>query len=322
MPTVAILGTRYPDFSIEESVLAPLGVEIVSGDGADPEAILTVAGSADVILAGSRPRFDADVIAALACRGIVRAGIGVDSVDLDAARAHGRWVVNVPDYGTEAVSFHAVTLGLAGMRRVVQADRTLRAGGWGFAGLRPLHLPAASVAGVVGFGRIGRRAAELFVALGFGAVLAHDPFAPVAVPGVQAAGFEELLEQADVVTLHAPGPADGSALLGPAELASMKEGSVLVNTARGALVDTEALVVALSRGRPAVAALDVFSPEPPDVSAFADVADRLVLTPHMAWYTEESEADMRRKAAEEARRLLEGSEPLHPVVRPESGEDR
>ncbi|NIR41140.1 MAG: C-terminal binding protein, partial [Actinobacteria bacterium] len=161
----------------------------MSGDGAGPEEILAVAADADVILAGSRPRFDADVIAGLGCTAIVRAGIGVDSVDLDAARAAGCWVVNVPDYGTEAVASHALALALTGMRRIVQADRSLRSGSWGFAGLRPLHLPAASVAGVVGFGRIGRRAAELLSAAGFGRVLAHDPFTPVALPGVEEAGF-------------------------------------------------------------------------------------------------------------------------------------
>jgi len=317
MKTVAILGTRYRDFSVEEEILAPLGVRIVSGPGASSDEIAGLAGDADVILAGSGPRFDAPTIARLSCRGIVRNGVGVETVDLEAARAAGIWVARVADYGTEAVALHATTLALAGVRRLLEADRRVRAGGWGFAELRPLHLPSALVAGVVGFGRIGRRVAELLGGLGFETV-AFDPVAPVDAPGVRALPFHELLARADVVSLHAPPPEDGSFLVGAAELAAMRPGSVLVNTARGALVDERALVAALAQGRPGTAALDVYAAEPADASAFAEVAEHVILTPHMAWYTEESEHDLRVKAAQEARRLLEGERPRDVVVAPEA----
>lgn len=317
MQTVAILGTRYADFSVEEEVLGPLDVRIVAGPGASADEIAAVAADADVILAGSRPRFDAATIARLRCRGIVRAGVGVETIDLAAARGAGIWVARVADYGTEAVALHAVTLALAGIRRLVEADRRVRAGAWGVAELRPLHLPSALVAGVVGFGRIGRRVAELLRGLGFD-VAAHDPFAPVELEGVRDLPLEALLAGADVVSLHAPPPEDGSFLVGAAELASMRPGSVLVNTARGALVDQPALVAGLAQGRPGTAALDVFAAEPLDPSVFAEVAERVILTPHMAWYTEESERDLRVKAAEEARRLLEGERPRDVVVEPEA----
>jgi D-3-phosphoglycerate dehydrogenase / 2-oxoglutarate reductase len=316
MGIVAILGTRYADFSVEEEVLGPLGVRIVSGAGASSDEIAEIAGEADVILAGSGPRFDAATIARLRCVGIVRSGVGVETVDLEAARAAGMWVARVADYGTEAVALHAVTLALAGVRRLVEADRRVRAGDWGFAPLRPLHLPSALVAGVVGFGRIGRRAAELLVALGF-EVVAHDPLAQVEAPPVRAVTLDELLALADVVTLHAPAPADRSFLIGATELASMRPGSVLVNTSRGVLIDEPALVTALAQGRPGTAALDVYATEPPAPDRFAAVAEHVILTPHMAWYTEESEHDLRVKAAEEARRLLEGRRPREVVVEPE-----
>jgi D-3-phosphoglycerate dehydrogenase / 2-oxoglutarate reductase len=316
MKTVAILGTRYPDFSVEEGVLGPLDVQIVSGAGASADEIADVAGNADVIIAGSGPRFDAPTLARLRCRGIVRNGVGVDTIDLEAARAAGIWVARVADYGTEAVALHAVTLALAGVRRLVEADRRVRSGEWGFAELRPLHLPSALVAGVVGFGRIGRRAAELLLALGFD-VVAHDPIAAIDLPGVSGADLVELLAAADVVTLHAPPPADGSFLLGEGELAAMRPGSVLVNTARGSLLDERALVAGLARGRPATAALDVYAREPVHASAFAEVAEHVILTPHMAWYTEESEHDLRTKGAQEARRLLLGERPREVVVEPE-----
>jgi D-3-phosphoglycerate dehydrogenase / 2-oxoglutarate reductase len=311
---VAVLGTRYADLAIEEQVLGPLGVDLVLGDGSTPEEILEVARDAEVVLAGSRPRFDARVIGGLSCHGIVRYGIGVDSIDLDAARTRGIAVARVSDYGTEAVAVHAVTSAMALFRRLPEADRSLREGGWGVAGLRPLHLPSASTAGVVGYGRIGRQTAGYLRALGF-AVCAHDEYVDVpADHGVTAVPLEKLLETSDLVLLHAPGDPSGRPLLGAAELGRMKPGSVLVNTARGSLVDLPALIEALAAGRPGYAALDVFPAEPVDAAVFAPVGERVLLTPHMAWYTEESEADMRHKAAAEAARLLRGEALREPVV--------
>ena len=315
MPKVALLGTRYPDLEIERELLDGVA-EIVLGDGDNARAILDVAADAEVIMAGNPPVFDADVIAGLRCKAIIRSGIGVDTVDLAAAKSHGMWVVNVPDYGTDAVAFHALTLGVAGMRRLVAADAVVRAGGWGFLDLRPMILPASSVLGVVGFGRIGRRVAELFRGIGFEQVLAYDPFTEPDGPGVVPSTLDEVLSGADVVSLHSPPPEDGSALLGEAQLSQMREGSILVNTARGRLIDSAALAQSLANGRPAVAALDVFDPEPPDLTVFEGVLNRMILTPHTAWYTEESQADLRRKSAEEARRILGDERPRNVVVDP------
>ena len=316
-PVAAILGTRYQDFSLEEAALGPLGVRLVSGDGASAAEILAVADGADVVLAGSRPVFTAEVVEGLArlgVRGIVRIGIGTDSIDLSAARRHGLAVARVSDYGTEAVAVHAVAMVLAQLRRLVEADHTVRTGQWGVAGLRPLAQPSSLTAGVVGFGRIGRQVTAYLRAFGM-AVCAYDEY--VDVPpgaGVDAATLDQLLERSDVVTLHAPGSADGRPLLGADELARMRPGSVLVNTARGSLVDLSALAAGLAAGRPARAALDVFPTEPPDLSALDAVLDRVLLSPHMAWYTEESEVDMRRKAAAEAARMLQGEALRDPVV--------
>lgn len=311
---VAILGTRYRDFSIEEEQLSSLDVEIVSGEGGSPETIREVAGEAEVILAGSRPRFDEQVLRALSCRGIVRYGVGTDSVDLEAARRLGISVARVSDYGTEAVAFHAVAMAVAQLRRLVEVDRTVRSGSWGFTELRPLHEPSTLTAGVVGYGRIGRRAAHYLRGLGM-RVCAYDAYVDVPTDDqVEAADLGELLAISDVLLLHAPGRPDGSPLVDAGALEKMRPGSVLVNTARGSLVDLTALVDALRRGAPARAALDVYPSEPPDLEVLGDMADRVLLTPHMAWYTEESEADMRRKAAADAARLLRGERLADPVV--------
>ncbi|MGH8946668.1 MAG: C-terminal binding protein [Acidimicrobiia bacterium] len=319
-PKVAILGSRFPDFDVEREVLGE--VELVSGPGRTREEIIEVASGADVILAGAAPRFDAGTLEMLGSRAIVRLGVGVDRVDLEAARSLGVWVINVPDYGTDAVALHAVTLVLASLRRLTTADRRLRSGAWGFDDLRPLRLPSSLSLGVFGFGRIGSRVAELLSAFGFGNILVSDPAREasdvVAILGeapCRLVSSDELLGASDVVTLHAPPPALGH-LLGADELAAMKPGSILVNTARGALVDTMALVAALGEGRPGFAALDVFENEPPDVEVFEPVSDRLILTPHMSWYTEETEQALRRQAAAEANRILSSEPPLHAMVTP------
>lgn len=315
---VAVLGTRYPDLSVEARVLGP-DVTLRSSSGTTAEDILATADDADVLLAGSGPRFDAGVIAELTCRGIVRYGIGTDTIDVEAARAKGIWVARVSDYGTEAVAFHAVTLGMTGFRRVLAVDAHLRRGGWGFDDVRPLHLPSVSTAGVVGYGRIGQRATALLRALGFD-VLVHDPWvSDDAAPLVD--DLADLLSRSDLVTLHAPGRSDGTPLLGAEEFAAMRPGSVLVNTARGSLIAVDDLLDGLRAGRPAVAALDVFAEEPFDVTRFADVAHQVVLTPHMAWYSEESQLDLRVKASKEAARLLHGERPLDVVVDPTADAD-
>jgi len=323
-PKVAILGTRFPDFDVERAVLGD--VELAFGPGRTREEVIEVASGADVILAGAAPRFDAQTLEAVGCRAIVRLGVGLDGIDLDSARSLGMWVVNVPDYGTEAVALHAVTLTLASLRRLTTADRHLRQGSWGVGDLRPLHLPSSLVVGILGFGRIGRRVAAMLVGVGFGRFLISDPIAEPSevsstlgdVPA-RLVGTGELLAGSDVVTLHAPPPSHGH-MLGAAELQTMREGSILVNTARGALVDTSALIASLREGRPGMAALDVFEGEPPDVAIFEPVSDRVILTPHMSWYTEESELALRRQAAAEANRILTSQQPLHAVVTPAGAE--
>jgi D-3-phosphoglycerate dehydrogenase len=311
-PVVAVVGVRYADFAVEERILGD--VELRAGAGASADELVALAGDADVVLAGPAPRFDAGVIERLRGRGIVRYGVGVERVDLDAARRRGLWVARVADYGTDTVALHAVTLALAGVRRLREADARVRAGAWGFGDLRPLALPASMTAGIVGYGRIGRRVGELLAALGF-AVIAHDPLMAGGGDGagVEAVALDDLLARADVVSLHAAGEAQ---LLGREQLAGIRPGSVLVNTARGSLVDAAALADGLRAGRPRVAALDVFADEPPDLAVFEGVADRLVLTPHMAWYTEESERALRTRAAEAALALLRGERPADVVVEP------
>ena len=315
---VAILGLRYPEFSVEEEALAGLDADVVTGMGVDAVEIFALAADAEVIIAGSLPKFTAEVIGRLEARAIVRAGIGVDNIDLEAAAAKASmWVSYVPDYGTEAVAQHTIAMALAATRRLVEADAVVRTGDWGVGHLRPLRLPSSMTAGILGFGRIGRRVAELASAIGFGSVLVHDPFTTVdGIDRTLSVSKAVALAESDVLFLHAPAPEDGSPLIGAAELGAMRPESVIVNTSRGSLIDVEALAAAMRRGAPRVAAMDVFSPEPPELDALGPVLDRCILSPHMAWYTEESQLALRRSAATDAARILRGEAPAHPLVTP------
>jgi len=323
-PKVAVLGTRFRDFDVEREVLGD--VDLVSGPGSTSEEVIDIATGADVILAGAAPRFDALTLETLGSRAIVRLGVGVDGVDLERARSLGMWVINVPDYGTDSVALHTVSLVLASLRRLTIADRRLRGGKWGVGSLRPLHLPSSLTVGILGFGRIGRRVGMMLAGVGFESFLVSDPAVEPSdlattigdVPA-RLVSVDHLLSRSDVVTLHAPPPTQGY-MLGAEELRSMREGSLLVNTARGTLVDTAGLVAALVDGRPGFAALDVFETEPPDIEVFEPVWDRVILTPHMSWYTEETELALRRQAAAEANRILNSEKPLHAVVTPASAE--
>lgn len=314
---VAIIGARWPDVEIESDILGLDEDEIARDPGATAEAVVAAAVNAEVILAGPGPRFDRAVIEQLNCRGIVRYGVGYDNVDVTAALGRGIAVAYVPDYGTDAVALHAASLALAALRRIPQLDRMVKNGVWNIGLVKPLHMPSALTAGVIGFGRIGRATAVHLRNLGFGRTVASDEYVTVDEPGIESATMAEVLSQADVISLHAPGSSDGSHLIGKPEIAMMRPGSILVNTARGSLVDVDALIMGLEAGRPAIAALDVFDPEPADPSKFGSVVNQVIMTPHMAWYTQESERALRVKTAEEGRRILDGGTPLNPVPRPE-----
>lgn len=312
---VAAVGARYPDLDVEQSVLAPVSPVLVRDPGGSREGILRVARDADVILCGSRPVLDSAVIGELtACKGIVRYGIGVDNVDLTAAARKRIYVARVSDYGTEAVALHAVTMALAVMRRVTRADAQVKRGDWNLAELGDLHLPGHTTIGVVGLGRIGRAVADMFLRLGFH-VRGHDVAGVAMPPGVDAAAsLDDLLEASDVVSLHLPGSVDGKPLLTGERLRHMRVGSAVVNTSRGSLIDAEALVTGLRHGRPQFAALDVFPTEPPQLDGFGPVSEQMIMSPHMAWYTVETEIELRRSAAREALHILSGRPPRDVVV--------
>lgn len=306
---VVVTDQVFPHVEIETAILAEIGARVVVAPD-DRAAMLEVAADADALLNTFAP-LDAGAIAGLSrCRVIARYGIGVDNIDLDAARRAGIVVTNVPDYCVEEVAVHTLALVLAAHRRIPQADALARSGGWGVASLRPVRRLSELTVGLVGYGRIARRLATMLRAAG-ATVVAHDPFVAV-TEGTAAVGLEELLRTADVVSLHCPLTPATAGLIGRDRLALMRSDALLVNTSRGGLVVLDDLLEALRDGRIGGAALDVFDVEPPDAAAFEGVPN-LVVTPHVAFYSETAIAESQTKAAMEVRSVLRGEEPDYAV---------
>jgi len=310
---VVVLDDGYRDYEAERSVLAAEGAELVlrpcHGDAAKAAQEMT---DADAVLVRETP-VNAAAIATTRARIIVRYGVGYDNIDIAAASARGIAVCNVPDYCTDEVSDHALALLLAAIRRIAEADRRVRAHGWGVPMGRKIHRIRGGTLGLLGYGRIGAVFHRKAAALGYARVLVHDPFLREPPPGAELASLEALAAGSDAISLHAPLTNATRHIIGRAFLALVKPTLVLVNTARGGLIDEAALVEALAEGRLLAAGLDVYESEPLRHDSPLRSLDNVVLTDHAAWYSEEAIADLQRKAAEEVARALRGEKPLHQV---------
>ena len=282
---------------------------------ADDAAFAAALPATEVIWHVLRPITAADVAAAPRLRLIQKIGVGVDTIDLDAARAAGVAVCNLPGTNSPAVAEHCIALMLAVLRQVPAFDRELRTeGGWAWPLARQGRLGeiGGRTVGLVGYGAIGRRLGPLLAA--FGAEVLHA--ARNAVPDAAGAHvpLAELQARSDIVSLHLPLTEATRGLIGAAEIAAMKPGAVLINTARGGLVDADALAQALHSGKLAGAGLDVFPEEPVDPASPLLSAPNVVATPHVAWLTQETFARSLAVMAENCARLAAGRELLHRVA--------
>lgn len=309
----------FPALDIERDVLAPLGAELLLADRVDEARLAELAAEAQGMLVCFAPVTAAVVDAAAqgGCRVIARYGIGVDNVDVAAATQHGIAVTNVPDYCLDEVADHTMALLLGLARGIVGSARVVTADGWSIdhAGI---HRIRGRRLALIGYGGIGRRVAAR--ALSFGLeVVAYDPF--ISAIGSDQVTFVNSLEgaisEADFVSLHVPATAENHHLIDADALALMRRAPVLINTARGALVDLDAALAALEDGRLAGLAIDVTEPEPlPEGHPLRD-HPRAIVTPHMAFHSEEATEELQRRAATEVLRVLRGQAPDR-LVNPEA----
>lgn len=305
---VVVTDHGFPNLRHEEDVVAAVGGELVVAQCKTPEEVLTAARDADALLVQWAP-VPAAVIGALTrCKIIVRYGIGYDNVDLAAAKARGIPVCNVPDYGVHEVAEHAVSMAVALARQLPAIDARLRAGTWKITPDRPMPSLRDMTFATAGFGRIARSAQHMIRGFG-GKHIAYDPYVPadvMAMEGVEKVEVADLFTRADIISLHLPLSAETKHFVNAERLAEMKPTAIIINTARGPLVDTVALAAALHRNQIAGAGLDVFEAEPLPADHPLRTAPRTLLTSHVAWYSESSIPRLQRLAAEEVARGLKG----------------
>jgi D-3-phosphoglycerate dehydrogenase / 2-oxoglutarate reductase len=313
---VVITDCDHDSVDPERAVLDGHDVELRVLQCRTPEEVAAQAGDADVLINQYVPITGAVLDALPRCRLVVRYGVGVDNVDVDAAAERGVWVANVPDYGRDEVADHTLALAMSLLRGVVVLDRSVRDGTWDLEAARPLRRLSTLTWGVVGCGAIGRAVADRAAGLDM-RVLGYDLPQARSGPPIERVPLEQLLEEADLVSLHAALTPGSHHLIGTEALGRMRPTAFLVNTARGGLVDAAALLAALDAGELAGAALDVLEGEPPDELGWRLVRHpRVVATPHAAWYSEEAFHTLKTEVAREALRVLAGESPRSPVNTP------
>ncbi|WP_245839282.1 C-terminal binding protein [Mycobacterium aquaticum] len=309
---MVITDHAFAGEQFERDAAAELGAEFDVYNVSTEAAAANAVRGADIALVNFAPMTESVLQQMNPGAVVVRYGIGYDNVDLNAARAQGIRVCNVPDYGADTVADHAVTVILALIRKVHLFSRAIAAGDWPSAtALAPIRSMAETTVGLLGTGRIGMAVANRLLPFGF-KILAYDPYAnaeSTAERGVTLVDLDELFERSNVLSLHAPATPETTGIVSTENLAKMPKGSFLVNTSRGALVDQDAVLEALNSGQLAGAALDVFVPEVLPTDHPLRSHPNALLTPHAAFYSEQSLRDLQRLAAEEALRAGRG-EPL------------
>jgi D-3-phosphoglycerate dehydrogenase len=281
----------------------------------DPDALRAAAAGVDALIVDASTPVTREILRDLdALRVVGRAGIGFDNIDVRAADEEDVVVVNVPDYCIEEVSTHAFALLLACLRRLGTYDRSIRRGEWDWAVGRPIERLAGSTVGLFAFGKIARRfAAKL---RGFDVdVVAHDPHVSdyrMADLGVERVDFEGLLSRSDVLSVHAPLTDETRGTFDASAYEQSPDAAIFVNTARGPIVDADALLAALDAGTVDSAGLDVRETEPPGDSPLHD-REGVVLSPHVAWYSEQSQVDLGATVARDVDRVLDGEPPRNRV---------
>jgi len=312
---IAVTDSPFPSLDPAKKALARLDPEYRMAKSSSPEDILSVARDADAILV-TYAKLPGELLRQLKnCKAIGRFGLGVDNIDLPAAKDLGIAVNYVPDYCLREVSDHAMALLLALARKVTFSNRLVQSGRWEVPPIVPLRRLEGQVLGLIGFGNIPRTLAPKAKAFGLH-VLTHDPYVSqeaLAAAGVEGVSFDELLARSDFISVHAPLLPATRELMNASTFAKMKKRAFLINTARGPLVDEAALVVALNSGQLGGAALDVVATEPLAKDSPLLGRDNVILTPHTAFYSVEALEELQTKCAGDVARVLSGEKAIYPI---------
>jgi D-3-phosphoglycerate dehydrogenase / 2-oxoglutarate reductase len=314
-PVIAVTDSVFPSLDPALAALARLDPEMRMSKSVAAEDILAVARDADAILV-TYAKLPGELLRELRrCKAIGRFGLGVDNIDTKTAAELGIVVTYVPDYCMHEVSDHAMALLLALARKIPFSNKLVQSGRWEMPAVAPLRRLAGQVLGLIGLGNIPRALVPKARAFGFD-VIAYDPYAAKEVfasCGVEAVSLETLFARSDAISVHAPLTPATRSLIDAAAFARMKPGAVIVNTARGPLIDEQALLAALDSGRLGGAALDVVATEPLPKDSPLLGRDNVILTPHTAFYSLEALDELQTKCATDVASVLSGQPPVYPV---------
>jgi len=314
-PVIAVTDSVFPSLDPAKAALARLEPELRMAKSASADDILAVAREADAVLV-TYAKLTGDILRQLKrCKAVGRFGLGVDNIDLAAAKEMGITVTYVPDYCLQEVSDHAMAMLLALARKIPYSNALVQAGRWEMPAVVPIYRLEGRVLGLIGFGNIPRRVAPKAQAFGLN-VITHDPFVSqeaAKLLGVDNVRFDQLLARSDFISVHAPLTAQTRGLLNAEALAKMKKGVLIVNTARGPLIDEQALVAALDSGQVGGAALDVLATEPPAKDSPLLGRDNVILSPHTGFYSVDALNELQTKCASDVARVLSGEQPVYPV---------
>jgi D-3-phosphoglycerate dehydrogenase len=313
-----ILVTDYAwrDLEIERNLFAPLSAQLVAAKTGEEDELFDLAADADGILTNWK-RVSRKVIAnAPKCQAIVRYGVGLDNIDVQFATQVGIIVANVPYYCIEEVSDHTLALLFSLARKVAHYDRGIKSGIYDLASGTPMYRLRGKTLGLLGFGSMAKMVCRKAQALGLQVIVCRRSKSSADLgDGVRQVDFNELLRESDFVSLHVPLVPETRRLFNREAFLQMKKTAFLINTARGDVMDAQALLHALEEGQIAGAALDVFSKEPPDLPDPLLSHPKTIVTPHAAFNSEESLEELRKTASEQMLAVLRGGVPEYFVNR-------
>ena len=312
MSKIIITDCDHKDITIEKNVFEQAGVAYELKQVKTEQAVIDNCQDATVLCI-QYAQISERVIESLPnLKLVVRYGIGYDTININAAKKHGVQACNIPDYSTNEVADHAVALTMTLARKVYLTNERIREGVWNFIETKPLKRLAETTVGVIGFGNIGQSYAHRMNAFGC-KILAYDTRS-INPPGyVSMVSLEEVLIQSDIISIHSPGGAD-KYLISTDELKKMKNTAMLINVSRGGIVDEEALDQALSNKTIAGAGFDVAKIEPMPKEHPLLKHKNFIISPHLAWYSEESEQELKHKVASEAVRFIKGEKLHYPLI--------
>ena len=314
-PLVVVTDSPFPSLDPAKKALEEANAEVVQAPSSSEEDIIKAAENADAILV-TYAKLNENILRSLKnCRAIGRFGIGVDNIDLKVAGELGISVNYVPDYCLDEVSDQAMAMIISMARKIPQSNKLVQSGRWEMPAVVPMYRLRGKTVGLIGFGNIPRLMTPKAQAFGFN-VIASDPYAPKELfekYGVESVSMDELYERSDFISVHAPLLPETKGLVNKDAFKKMKDTAIIVNTARGPLINEKDLIEALDNNEIGGAGLDVVETEPLPENSPLIGRDNVILAPHTAFYSVEALEELQTKAASDVARVLNGEEPVYPI---------